>query len=68
MGASHRLSVLADMELPAIDDLRYLFGLQTSVMFGKHVYYGFLNSHALKDHNERTSEKQHASNDGLPRQ
>ena len=45
LGGCHRLTVLADVQLPAVDDIRYLFGPEASSPFGKDVQYGFLYLH-----------------------
>lgn len=46
LSTGHRLAVFAYMEPTAVDDFRYLFGLQSSVALGKDVYNGFLNLHS----------------------
>lgn len=34
LGAAHRLSVFADMELASVDDVRYLLCLQATITLG----------------------------------
>ena len=42
LGGGDWPSVLSHVQLPAVDDLRYLLGAKASVSLGKDVQYGFL--------------------------
>ena len=45
LGGGDWLAVLSHVQLPAVDDLRYLLGAKASVSLGKDVQYGFLYLH-----------------------
>lgn len=45
LGGGDWLAVLSYMQLPAVDDIRYLLGAKTSAPLSKNIQYGFLYLH-----------------------
>ena len=45
LGGGDWPAVLSHVQLPAVDDIRYLLGAKASVSLGKDIQYGFLYLH-----------------------